>query len=588
MANQTIHTQGSVADSFLKAGKAGEVGKSDAKNGVFAKLVASFQKHIKQGETHSPIDGQKVSSKEKSALNGLQTGLFKVNPEGVEKVSKAKSSLKVIQADKTSEGVKGQALKGETAKAETALSKTVLSIKSLQHNSNAQVLAKKNSEQQDVLNTEVTVADEADKSDTEKLQKHAAIGLGIFQQESREPVAKVVGDSGSKEEIFVGLEGKKNKNTESGEKSPRLVMNNKDSAEQKGLLAGQNKTERIVGEALVAESKSVDIAPAKEAAQGRFSLNNTDTIDDGVDVSKLIKRDEVVSVKNQSKGEDISAKTASLASVGNTSDDMKGMPQNEGNKRQDLNANLLQGKQVKGSPVQQGLGSEEGVSKTKIPFKVVTANRSGIAGIQAQASMSVASNVQSDAIIKLSGGQDANMTGDDRGIGRSAAELLMVDGSTRDVRSTRSDFAMQMAYRSAASFKPSDAMLEISKAAKDGSIKLELMLEPATLGKIQVSLQTDAQKQIQVHLIVDQQSSRQVLEQQLPQLRQALADQGLNLSGFTMDMNSQQQNDGKASHGVAGMGDLDVNSESENGISLGGSLRMGVNMADDGSLSILA
>jgi len=114
------------------------------------------------------------------------------------------------------------------------------------------------------------------------------------------------------------------------------------------------------------------------------------------------------------------------------------------------------------------------------------------------------------------------------------------------------------------------------------------MLEPATLGKIQVSIQTDAMKQIQVHLIVDQQTSRQVLEQQLPQLRQALADQGLNLSGFTMDMNSQQQNDGKASHDAAGMRHMGANAEAANITSLGDSVRMGVNMADDGSLSILA
>ncbi|MDQ6956548.1 MAG: flagellar hook-length control protein FliK, partial [Mariprofundaceae bacterium] len=308
-------------------------------------------------------------------------------------------------------------------------------------------------------------------------------------------------------------------------------------------------------------------------------------IDDDIDVSKLIKRDEVISVKNQSSDSN-SAK--SLSSVVNASDDIKAASQEEGMTRQGLSANVLQGKQVKAARAQRGLGSEEGASKIKSPFKTATASRSGIAGTQAQASMSVASNVQGDAIIKASTGQDANMSGDDRASGRSAAELLMADGSSRDVRSMRSDFAMQMAYRSAASFKPSDAMLEISKAAKDGTFKLELMLEPATLGKIQVSLQTDAQKQIQVHLIVDQQASRQVLEQQLPQLRQALTDQGLSLSGFTMDMNSQQQSDGKESHDVAGMNQMNSHGELENVMSLETPLRIGVNMADDGSLSILA
>ena len=114
------------------------------------------------------------------------------------------------------------------------------------------------------------------------------------------------------------------------------------------------------------------------------------------------------------------------------------------------------------------------------------------------------------------------------------------------------------------------------------------MLEPATLGKIQVSLQMDANKQIQVHLLVDQQASRQVLEQQLPQLRQILSDQGLNLSGFTMDMNSQQQDGEKSSHEFAGGSGSPAQGESDFLPQQQASLRMGVNVADDGSLSILA
>jgi len=282
------------------------------------------------------------------------------------------------------------------------------------------------------------------------------------------------------------------------------------------------------------------------------------------------------------KSEEASAKTLVQAS-----DDVKVSLQDDANKRQMIDSGVALTKQIKEGQLQQGLDAAEKLSKVKSLFKAVGANRSGILGVQAQAPVSQVSNVQPEIVMASASGQDANMAGDDRGTGRSA-ELLMMDGSMRDVRNARSDFAMQLAYRSAVSFKPNDAMLEISKAAKDGSMKLELMLEPATLGKIQVSIQTDAQKQIQVHLIVDQQTSRQVLEQQLPQLRQAMADQGLNLSGFSMDMNSQQQNDGKESHDVAGMGNMVANGEAESGMSLAGSLRMGVNMADAGSLSILA
>lgn len=74
----------------------------------------------------------------------------------------------------------------------------------------------------------------------------------------------------------------------------------------------------------------------------------------------------------------------------------------------------------------------------------------------------------------------------------------------------------------------------IAQSARDGKTRLEIQLEPAHLGKIHVSLQTDAAKQLQVHLIADQNSTRQAIEQQLPALRQALAQQGLDLSGFSM------------------------------------------------------
>ena len=580
MANQTINTQDSVTGSLLKAGKAS---KGDAKTGVFAKLIASFQKHIKQSEAHSQVDGKKTSVTGKLALNSLQTGVPKLNPESVGEISKVKASLKVSQADKASESAKAQAVKGVQVKGEATLS-----AQSLLQDSKAQALAAKSSEKQDVSNMEKLVIDNTNKSDTEKLQKHAAIGLGAFQQELRDPTSKLVGNSESKEEILTGIAGKNNKNTGNTGKSPLLVMSNQGSVEQKDMLVGKNKAEKIAGEAAVIESKTVDVASAKKVPQGSFSLKDMTVIDNATEASKLTKRDEVMSVKGQAKGENISAKSALLASAGNSNDSAKLASQEEGDARQGLNTNLLQGKEVKGSHIEQELASEEKVSKIKSDLKSGAANRSGIAGVQAQASISTVASVRSDASIKLSAGQDSSMAGDDRGMGRPAAELLMADGTVRDARSTRSDFAMQMAYRSAASFKPSDAMLEISKAAKDGTVKLELMLEPATLGKIQVSLQTDAQKQMQVHVVVDQQASRQVLEQQLPQLRQALADQGLNLAGFTMDMNSQQQNDGKGSGHVADMGHINSHGEPESVMSQTSSLRMGVNIADDGSLSILA
>jgi flagellar hook-length control protein FliK len=83
------------------------------------------------------------------------------------------------------------------------------------------------------------------------------------------------------------------------------------------------------------------------------------------------------------------------------------------------------------------------------------------------------------------------------------------------------------------------AMQHIGQAAGQGKFQLELTLTPAHLGKVQVVLESDANKQIQVHFIVDQASSRQSIEQHLPTLRQALTDQGLNMDSFSMESSEQ-------------------------------------------------
>ena len=196
--------------------------------------------------------------------------------------------------------------------------------------------------------------------------------------------------------------------------------------------------------------------------------------------------------------------------------------------------------------------------------------------------------VLSDYAVQASSNSQSSTSDHHANTSRSAAELIaMTDASARDVRLARNEFAMHMAYRSTHTFRPNDAMLEISRAARDGHMKLELTLEPATLGKIQVSLQTDATKQIQVHMLVDQSASKQVLEQQLPQLRQALANQGLELAGFSMNMNSQQQqeHDGspKAFAGNTVHEDgMHVLAPSEN------TMPLGMNIAEHGRLNILA
>jgi len=98
------------------------------------------------------------------------------------------------------------------------------------------------------------------------------------------------------------------------------------------------------------------------------------------------------------------------------------------------------------------------------------------------------------------------------------------------------------------------AMQEVGRAAAQGRFHLELKLEPAHLGKIQVFLESDASKQIQVHLVVDQSASRQIIEQQLPHLRQILAQNGLNMGSFSMASHQGQHNDSPAQSKQGDMG----------------------------------
>lgn len=86
------------------------------------------------------------------------------------------------------------------------------------------------------------------------------------------------------------------------------------------------------------------------------------------------------------------------------------------------------------------------------------------------------------------------------------------------------------------------AMQEIGQQAAQGKTRIELKLEPAHLGKIQVFLDSDSRKHIKVHMVVDQAAARQVIEQHLPSLRHTLEQQGLNLGSFSMSSQHQQDN----------------------------------------------
>jgi len=130
--------------------------------------------------------------------------------------------------------------------------------------------------------------------------------------------------------------------------------------------------------------------------------------------------------------------------------------------------------------------------------------------------------------------QQTNQQGSQTGADNRFAGLVQVDSST-----PRSNPQNITPPRSFQHLRVADAMNEIAHSAKSGLTRLDIQLEPAHLGKIHISLQTDAAKQLMVHIAAEQTVSQQVIQQNMPQLRHALEQQGLSLGQFSMSSGSQ-------------------------------------------------
>jgi len=133
-------------------------------------------------------------------------------------------------------------------------------------------------------------------------------------------------------------------------------------------------------------------------------------------------------------------------------------------------------------------------------------------------------------------------SGQDAGSRHESGDNRLAGTVQNDARPQQAfDLQQQAAARMAQPMRALEAMQAIAQSAAAGTTKLELQLEPAHLGKIHISLQTDATKQLQMHLTVEQTVTRQVIEQHMPQLRAALEQQGLNLDNFSLHTGSQGQ-----------------------------------------------
>jgi flagellar hook-length control protein FliK len=165
--------------------------------------------------------------------------------------------------------------------------------------------------------------------------------------------------------------------------------------------------------------------------------------------------------------------------------------------------------------------------------------------VQAQPTVSLAAAGplgSTEASLADSGSQFSdNRSGQDA---RSLNAAMVDAKSSGSLTSTSTNFQNYLTNKSTPVLSPFDSMNFIAQSAKNGQTRLEIQLDPVNLGKIHISLQSDASKQLQVHMIVDQGMTRAALEQQLPQLRSALAQQGFDLSGFSMDSQGQQASTG--------------------------------------------
>ncbi len=580
MIEQSIQTQAGGNSTLGGKGKAAKV----AAGGLFGKLMAAFQKHLNQSQG---ADGQLVTGKTgkgKFIQSGEQAGI----KLGIQKG-------KVFTGDELSFSSK--------EKHAAHLSHSKLKLNTLDASPKEKGLEKKVAKKDSVIGILQMTNDKTHKAkqaahsltdiqikhmDAEQHAKDSVVGLGIVgaHQEDILPLT-------AKDEAIAKtqLSGKAKKQiTDVVGKSKSLFNHQQKVALNKNTPVDMKKEP-------VSQHESVKVmnTPSKIGV----SLQGVTGVDESIDASKLVVSGEKINSDKALPLRDSiamsmpkSEQATNLNQHGGLHAELKSDVKLETHQSLDKPENKHDlGEGI----IDKKTSSGEALSKAQTGFQPVTAHtfahQSHLTPNHTQPPTGQTSAqvgaVLSDYAIQSSTNSQSGTPDHQENASRSAAEMIaMADTSSRDIRMPRNDFAMHMAYRSAHSFKPNDAMLEISRAARDGHTKLELTLEPATLGKIQVSLQTDATKQIQVHMLVDQAASRQVLEQQLPQLRQALADQGLNLSGFSMNMHSQQQEQQHSSQAFANQ--IAHVEGTGVGMDLDSPMQLGMNIAKHGRLNILA
>jgi len=99
---------------------------------------------------------------------------------------------------------------------------------------------------------------------------------------------------------------------------------------------------------------------------------------------------------------------------------------------------------------------------------------------------------------------------------------------------------------------------EVFMAVQEGRQYLEIRLHPKELGKIDIRIDADPSKKVHIHAVFDNPMARQAFEQQSPQLRQSMLDQGFSLGEFDLSDKGERfqggQQQGGEEIGLSGTG----------------------------------
>ncbi|MDX8414019.1 MAG: flagellar hook-length control protein FliK [Mariprofundales bacterium] len=595
-AQVTTAASGSPAESSV-SGVLKEQGK---KGGLFAVLMQAFQSHLKAGLSGAGLSGEAGDTKVqgKDVLASLLQGKHGKEISAL----LAKLSKGNITPDaKLLDGLSSQAL----AALKLALAQNIpMQSADGSVDLTAQIKTALNAMPADGAKATVkeSAKDQAKTEDGSSLQVGlVAAGVQVVQSKPTTGGLKQQQEAGAKDGDGE-MDGK--------EKNPSLGMVGKKEA------SGKGNSEQINGGSAVTGKGNAGKADIKQANAGDAVTANTTGAEQNAtavttetnheqavttisetnrDTAVTHASDKTVGIEQTSSTQTAPTQTASTQTTANSQSAIKG----------DVDARLQHAAAdnplTKDSVVtiaksaDDAAPQDDGVAAStafrpiaSVPGSHLAANNDGSSARVAQQALA---NAQGNQHSSGSGAGDNGSQNSNRSTQGGFEGLLTNQRADQNSTARGAEFATQLGYKSATTWKPADAMLQIGRAAADGAMRLDLQLSPAHLGKVTVSIQSDVSKQVQLHITVDNVAGRMALDQNMGQLRTALAQQGLDLGSFSMNLSSQGQQgrDQGFSSSNRGQQSSGFRIESDSIMVEGnGAADMGINRAGAGRLSVLA